>query len=228
MSTSIYFKEEILPDDQYSKEKTDKAQIILHDTAGNSNPINVVAGWKADKVAVATANIIGGLSTKGDAAYDGKIIKCFDSNFWGWGLGIKNDPLKKPRGYYDKRAIQIETCSFGALTKQPDGTFKNWAGGVVPLNQVCDLGFVWRGSQYFQKYTDAQIKALETLILYHCKNHNIVLDKGRVFTVADFEFDIAKFSSKAIAFHVNYRPAGEKADMSPQPNLIAMLNRIHA
>jgi hypothetical protein len=126
------------------------------------------------------------------------------------------------------RNVEVEIGNYGPLTKQANGTFKAWTGRVIPASMVLDLGFVFRGYQYYHKLTDKQLVAIEQVIRYHAKNHNIKLDAGRVFTRADFNFDIPGAQNKAVAFHVNYRTDGEKQDLPPDPRLLDMLNRLHA
>lgn len=225
----FYFKEAVLPDAQYIKQVTEKKQIVLHFTAGGHNPLNDIAGWSSDPARIAAHNLIGGISTSNnETIYDGAIVKAFDSQYWSYHLGVSKDPLRKPRGYWDARSIAIEICNYGPLTKQANGTFKAWTGRVIPASMVLDLGFVFRGYQYYHKLTDKQLVAIEQVIRYHAKNHNIKLDAGRVFTRADFNFDIPSAQNKAVAFHVNYRTDGEKQDLPPDPRLIDMLNRLHA
>lgn len=219
---SIYDFDKSLPASCYNTSVTAKSQILLHHTAGGSNPLNVVAGWASQTAHVAAHNVIGG---RGE--YDGKIVKAIDSKFWPWHLGIKaaSDPTHKPHGYYDSRSIGIEICAWGPLTKNSAGEYISYVGTKVPADQVLDLGQEWRGYQYYHDYSDAQIEALGRLITYHCKNNGIQLDAGRVFTEADFETDIEAFADKAIAFHVNYR--SDKFDCIPSPKLIDLLNQLH-
>lgn len=217
---SIYDQDKSMDDSHYNETKTKKTQIILHHTAGGPNPLNVISGWKSTTTKIGAHSVIGGT---GD--FDGKIIKAVDSDFWLWGLGIKNDPTNKPHGYYDKKAVQIEVCNWGGL-KPVGSDFVTYVNTKVPRAQVVDLGGEYRGFRYYHAYTDAQLAALEKLIRYYCGVHDIVLEKGRVFTIQDFATDIKLFGEKPLAFHVNYR--SDKNDMAPQPKLLAMLNRLHA
>lgn len=224
---SIYFKELVMPDDQYIKEKTVKTGFVLHDTAGSSNPINVVAGWNSTDEKIGAHNVIGGLGPNGETTYDGKIVKAFDSDYWAWHIGLKfaEDNTRKPKGFYDSTNISIEVCSWGALTKKGSKYF-TYLNTEVPSSQVVDLGFDFRGARYFHAYSDAQLEALRTALIYHAKNHKFVIPK-RVFTVDDFNHDVKKYGTQVISFHTNFRPTG-KRDLSPQPKLIAMLNKLCA
>lgn len=213
---------DIMPDAQYVKEITAKKRILLHHTAGSHRPDYTIQGWETDPERIATALVVGGKSTtNGDTSFDGKTYQAFDTKYWAWHLGAKGT-----NGVYDKDSVGIETCNYGGLTPLKDGKFLNYVKKLVPADQVCDLGYVWRGYRYYHAYTDAQIAELEKLIVYLHELHGLKLEKGRVFTVADFETNIVKFSKHTVNFHVNFR--ADKNDMSPQPKLIAMLNRVHA
>lgn len=213
---------DIMPDAQYVKELTKKRRIVLHHTAGSHRPDYTIQGWESNAERIAVALVIGGKSTtNGDASFDGKTYQAFDPKYWAWHLGAKGT-----NGVYDKESTGIEVCNYGGLTKLKDGTFLNYVNKPVPADQVCDLGYVWRGYRYYHAYTDAQIAELEKVIPYLHELHGIAIEKGRVFTAADFETDISKFAKHAVNFHVNFR--ADKNDMSPQPKLIAMLNRVHA
>lgn len=213
---------DIMPDAQYVKELTAKKRIVLHHTAGGHRPDYTIQGWETDPERIATAFVVGGKSTtNGDAAFDGKTYQAFNTDFWAWHLGAKGT-----NGVYDKDSVGVEICNYGGLTPLKNGTFLNYVKKPVPADQVCDLGYVWRGYRYYHAYTDAQIAELAEIIKYLHDVHKMKFEKGRVFTVADFETDIVKFSKHTVNFHVNFR--ADKNDMSPQPKLIAMLNRVHA
>lgn len=224
---SIYAREMVLPDNEYIKTTTKKTQIVLHHTGGSSDPTAVIAGWDVDPARIATHNVVGGISLKGKTEWDGKIVKAIDSKYCAFHLGVKgaDDPTHKPQGYYDRKSVAVEVCNYGQLTLTR-GVFYNYLNTPVPKSMVTDLGKPFRGFQYFQSYTDSQITALMSLIQYHARNEGIVLEKGRVFTWADFECDIKKFGERPLAFHVNFRR--DKWDMYPHPKLITALNDLHS
>jgi N-acetyl-anhydromuramyl-L-alanine amidase AmpD len=220
-------EKKLMSSDHFNNEVTKKTQIVLHHTAGSSNPINVIQGWEVTTTKVGAHFVIGGLSSTGDTTYNGKVCQVVDEDKWIWHLGIKtaNAP-NVPHGYVDKKSIGIEICCWAQLTKQANGTFLNYVNKPISKQYVCDLGFEWRGFQYYHEYTDAQIASLKDLISQLCDTHGIVLEKGRMFTVNDFETDIDANKDRPLAFHLHFRR--DKWDMFPSPKLIAMLNEIHA
>lgn len=224
----IYDVKHLLPLPQIVNEKTQKFQIVGHHTAGSHNPIQVIDAWNTDPDRVASHAVIGGISRAGNTEWDGKIVQAIDSELCAFHLGIKgaNDPLKKPQGWYDRRSLAIEVCSYGQLT-QAGSKFITYVNSEVPASQVCDLGVgnEFRGFRFYHAYSDAQIASLCRLIAYYSKLCGIALEPNRVFTVEDFTYDIAKFSQKSVAFHSNYRTL--KWDLVPQPKLIAALTELH-
>jgi len=216
----------LLSADHYNAVESTKKQIVLHHTAGSSNPIAVIDGWAATTTKVGAHLVVGGISRKGDATYDGQVYQSADYKYWLWHLGIKAGQTTIPHGVLDSQSVGIEICNYGWLTKSADGTYLTYLGNTVPEDQVVDLGTAWRGYQYWHKYTDAQLATIKELVPELADQFGITLEKGRTFDLDDFNVDIDGSSTKAVAFHVSYR--ADKWDLSPQPNLIQVLNDIHA
>jgi N-acetyl-anhydromuramyl-L-alanine amidase AmpD len=214
----------IMPTTCYNNESTKKTQIVLHWTAGSYRPDYVVSGWEAAHNRIATHFVVGGVSGTGDKAFDGKIYQAIPQAKWAWHLGIPG--ADNNHGSHDKSSIGIETCLWGGLTKTVKGEYINYVHQTVPVSQVVKLDQPYRGYLYYHEPSDAQIQSLRVLILSLAQANGIVLDKGRVFTATDFEKDIAKASTKAVAFHSSFR--SDKVDWAPMPKLIQMLNEIHA
>lgn len=207
----------LMKPEQYENTKTKKTQIILHHTAGSHRPDYTIDGWEANTEKIGTHFCIGGKSTSnGDISFDGKIYQAIPEENWIWHLGAKGT-----NGKFDKCSIGIEICNYGALTLK-NGVYLNYVNKSVPASDVVDLGYIWRGSRYYHKYTDGQIAALKELLLYLGKKYNINLKK--VWSIASFETDIPKFSKDGIATHVNYRT--DKNDIVPQINMVTMLNSL--
>jgi len=207
----------LMPVSQYNTAKTAKTQIISHHTAGGHNPNAVVDFWESDAQKVGTHYVIGGKSTRnGDSTYDGVIVQALPETAWIYHLGVKGS-----NGVYDKRSIGIEICNYGYLNFK-NGKYINYVASEVPASDVVDLGFSWRGYRYWHKYTDKQLESLKFLILDISKRLNLNVKKA--WDVKSFETDISKFSKDALTTHVNYRL--DKTDLSPQPNLIKMLNSL--
>lgn len=215
-----------LSEEHYNAKVTKKTQIVLHHTAGSHRPDYTIQGWAATSTRVGAHLVIGGKSTSGDATYDGAVYQCVDYKYWLWHLGLKAGTCQAPHGAVDGASVGIEICNYGALTKQADGTFLHYLNKPVPQDQVVDLGFEWRGYQYWHAYTDAQLATLKEFIPQLSATLGFSLEKGKVWTVDDFKFDPNGYMQKPLAFHVSYRT--DKVDLNPQPKLIAMLNEIHA
>jgi hypothetical protein len=128
-------------------------------------------------------------------------------------------------------SVGIEVCNYGPLTKVGE-VYKTYTGAIVHTDQVCDLGFKFRGFQYYHKYTDEQIEALRELILFIAERDGINIKKGLVEWLAtktpaqafDFSKDAWSGKVKGMLTHTNTRK--DKSDMSPQPNLITMLKSL--
>lgn len=226
----IYDVKHLLPLNQIVATKTQKCSVVGHHTAGSSDPIATIEGWNADPQRVAAHAVIGGIGRTGDTKNDGVIVQAIDSDYYAFHLGIKgsDDPLHKPKGWYDQRTLGIELCNYGPLTFH-GGKYWTYVNSEIPASQVIDLGAgnEFRGYRYYHAYTDKQIHSFCRLIAYYSRICRFKLEP-RVFTLADFSYGVAKAAKQAVAFHVNYRDVGEKQDLSPQPKLIAALNALHA
>jgi hypothetical protein len=170
--------------------------------------------------------VIGGPSINGkETKYDGVIIKCMPDGAYANHLGDNGSQSMHVN------SIGIEVCNFGPLTKVGE-VFKTYTGAIVNKDQVCDLGFKFRGFQYYHKYSDIQIEALRGLILFIEERNGINIKKGLVEWLKtetpqvafDFKTDAYKGKVKGMLSHTSTRK--DKSDMSPQPNLIAMLKSL--
>jgi hypothetical protein len=226
---SIYDIEHLLPHGQFIAEKTQKVGVCIHFTAGSHDPIAVIDAWAANAERIGAHAVIGRTSRKGDTKYNGKIVKAIDSDFSAWHLGIKAqfDVLNKPHGYYDKRYLGIEVCTYGPLTLK-DGKFLTYVNSEIPADQVCDLGEgnEYRGFRYYHAPTAEQLQSLCRLTAYYAHVCGFEIERGRVFTVADFRYDIGFANSKTVTFHTNWR--ADKTDWPPIPAVIDALNALHA
>lgn len=216
-----------LDNDEYFAGPNKPEYLFLHHTAGGDNPFATMMMWNDDnRGRIATEFIIGGPSVKGKAnEHDGVIVKCMPDGGYGWHLGDNGSQ------HMHVNSVGIEVCNFGPLTKVGDN-FKTYTGSIVHEDQVCDLGFTFRGHRYYHKYSDAQLEALKELILFIQDRDGIDIKKGLVHwlnegSVKDaFEFkkDAWAGKIKGMLTHTNTRR--DKSDMSPQPNLIAMLKSL--
>jgi hypothetical protein len=228
---ALDIREKPLPPDEYVREEVPKNAIYLHHTAGGHRPDWVVDGWMADRTAdgkksrVATAYVIGGpSSSSADMAWDGVVVRCFEDRFWGYHLGVRTANAVA----LNARAVGIEICNYGQLTRTADGRFLSYVNREVPRAQALDLGAPFRGFQFYQRYSTKQLGVLRELLLDIANRHSIDLRKGlpallhkrRSFEA--FEMQQAALEGKpGLWTHTNVR--SDKNDCFPQPELIDLL-----
>lgn len=209
--------------------KVDIKSFFLHHTSGWNNPYNTVHDWNTDKRGrVATQYVIGGTSIRkgmyGDDKYDGVVVEAFPNNYIGWHLGSV--------GNYDmiKYSAGVEINNFGYLIKKGNKFF-TYTNTEVPREMVCDLGYKFRGHQYWHAYTEAQIKSLKLLLLHVNKIYpSVNLSKGLPELIYngmpaskafDFQTDAYNAVKHGLWSHTNVRT--DKTDISPQPMIIELL-----
>jgi len=209
------------PDAQFLKTETKKFQIYLHHTAGNASGLGTANWWASNEDRIATSYIVTG-NIKSAKEKDGDVIECFDSKYWAYHLGLKQEVFtanKVPYQSLDKISIGIEVCNWGQLTKLTNGTYKNYVGGIVPNDEVIECKF--KKYSYWHAYTDKQIAALKELLLFLCDKHGI----SKVYNE-----DIWKVTTRAlkgengIFTHNSVRT--DKVDMYPHSKLIEMLKSL--
>ena len=209
---------------QYYEEKYEKKQLFIHHTASSGNAENIISGWNNNIDKIGTSYIINGKAKDNIKYKDGDIIQCFPDNMWAYHLGIKSEVFKKygiPYQALDKTSIGIEIANWGPLTKQTDGTFKNYVGGVVPNEDVIDLGKEFRGHQYYNKYTEEQINSLKDLIIYLCDKYKI----SKKYNEGMWDVNQGCLNgANGIFSHTSVRH--DKYDCFCQPSLINMLKSL--
>ena len=220
---ALKIKQTFLPKHCYNQSVVPKKQIVLHHTAGGPMAQGVYAGWAAKSNKVATAFVI---------ERGGQIYQMFDENHWAWHLGVEpNDRITHFAQGLDAQSIAIELCNWGYLNKQKPRSvnerpiYRNYVFGEVPPEEVCNLGQVWRGLEYFEKYSPAQIIAASKLVKYLAEKHKIPLTG--FYTPSDGWFDInqnALDGKPGLWNHTNYRT--DKTDLSPQPEIIDALCKL--
>lgn len=209
------------PENQYYREETNKNQIVLHHTVSGKGIDGDIATWLSDPSRIATHFII---------ERNGVINQCFSSKYWGHHLGLKSDFLQK-NGFGDfqtrnvilnKGSISIEIDSWGMLTKNLNGTYNScYNKQVTPDIQVIEYANKYRGGNYFEKYTNEQIKSVGELIVYLVKKYNISLKYNEDI------WDVSKNAlngNSGIYTHSSYR--NDKSDCHPQPELINLLKTL--
>ena len=219
----IYYLEK----DEYHAGPNNPEYLFLHHTAGGDNPLAVVDQWNDDtRGRIATEFLIGGPSVNGkNTKYDGVIVKCMPDGGFAAHLGDNGSQ------HMHNNSVGIEVCNFGPLTKVGN-VFKTYTGTIVHPDQVCDLGFKFRGSQYHHKYSEAQIESLRELILFIKERNGINIKKGLVEWLTTktpndaFEFSKDAWAGKVKGMLTHTNTRKDKTDMSPQPELIKMLKSL--
>ena len=220
-----------LDGNEYVKDygKIQPKNFFIHHTAGWNNPYNTINSWnRDDRGRVATQYCIGGISTKvgsyGDDKYNGQVVECFPDNYIGWHLG------KVGNFNMSKYSSAVEICYFGYVTKK-NGKYYTYVNSEVPESMVCDLGYEFKGHQYWHAYTKEQIESLR-LVINHSKKIYPKIDmsaglpqllKDGVHPKDAFDFNDDAYNGrvKGLWTHTNVRK--DKFDCFPQTELVEML-----
>ena len=219
------------PDNQYYKEFTNKKGVCLHHMASDGTTVaGDIDWWQSNVERVATCVSI---------QYNGDISTMFDSRFWAHALGIKIkifDFFGISRIYKTKsngkryvanneilnqEFIQVEIDSWGRLTKR-NGKYYTWTNKEISNDRVQYYPEGFRGSKYFEKYTDKQIESLRLLLLHWKEEYSLDLRyKGDIM----FKVNKRALSGESGLWgHCSFRE--DKDDVHPQPELINMLKTI--
>lgn len=193
---------------QYHESVCPKTQIVLHHTAGGPSAKATKDWWNSNPQRVATDFII-------DA--NGGVLRVLPKGYWAWHIGLGLPEL-------DSRAIGIELCNYGFLTKQGN-VFRNAYGGIV--DNVCTLTIPYRGHIYYENYTNAQLTSLDKLLRAITKEYGIPINKETFKTGEGGIFELmpeALHGKKGIYAHGAYL-AG-KTDMYPHPKLLSLLQNL--
>lgn len=190
------------PSSEYFAEEYNKFIIVLHHTVSGPGQRGDIITWKKYKSRIAAHFII---------ARDGTPYQLYNSKYWGWHLGVGNS-------YLDKHSIAIEIDNWGFLNKRNNEFYTTYGNKVD--TKVIKYPNKFRGHKYYEAYTNEQIKTVGELALYFNQKYNIPL------TYNDDMWDVSQRALNGawgIWTHVSYRPASEKTDCHPQPNLKEML-----
>lgn len=209
-----------LPKGEYLKGNYKNDYIILHHTAGGSNPKSVIDWWGKDSLGkVATEFVIGGQNcTTGNAKYDGQIVRSFPEGCQGYHIGSSGS------SYMNTHSVGIEMCNFGYVKNG-----KTYTGATVDPEQIISLKSSFKGYLNWHKYSDEQIRVLRELLLYIANRDNIDLHEGLykwiklegAIKAFDFHKEAYEGNVKGLLTHTNIRK--DKCDCSPQPNLVDMI-----
>lgn len=180
-----------------------KTQIVLHHTAGGS-AMSAINWWKTrndGKGTIATPYVI---------ERDGTIYQLFNTFAWAHHLGVSGKPN------LCRFSIGIELVCWGAIAESD-------IGKRVPEKEVVDYGFgggaMFRGSRYFQNYTDAQLESISLLlpILSTFADIPLVYNEKNLFSLSPD----ALAGVPGLYTHVSYRQ--DKSDLHPQQELKEVL-----
>lgn len=221
-------------DSEYVKIPCKKTQLVLHFGANSDNAGRMFEGWKNDGAQRATAY---GMEDSGT------IYQGFDDKYYAAHVGYhkgnaraKAHPIfgkyhNRPWGIaIEQRTIGIEICNWGAL-KLINGQYHTWVSkavnpiykvdSIVPEDQVIEYPELFRGMQYFQRFTDKEIESLGYWLKEMGAKHNIPLKYNPKM------WDLCEDAIKGVPgfyCHVSYH--AEKQDLHPQPNLVEMFNTL--
>lgn len=213
----LMIQQKFLSPAQYVKETTKKSGIVLHHTVGGSSN-STLNFWGNTKERVATHFLI---------ERDGTIIQCLPLEDWAFHIfigspGNKISKKYKQRGSeYDRSLIGIELCSYGPLTLRNDNFYTIY-NNQVDKSKVVKVNY--RGSQYWEDYTDEQVESLRKLIL------DLVPKMVQPFELKNDYTDIFDINNDALNLvpgiysHTSYRT--DKSDCTPTPKLLGMLNSL--
>jgi N-acetyl-anhydromuramyl-L-alanine amidase AmpD len=199
----------------YIKKPRNKMQIVLHHTVSGGTAADVVNYWKSQHkkngLYIGTHFII---------ERNGNIFQLFDLDYWAGHIGnCKNSASKF--GYsgmeYSPYSVGIELINWGGL-KVINGMMHNaynkpHSGNSINVN--------YRGYEYFEPYTDEQIKSLEYLLPYLCNELKI----DYRYNPAIWDILPDSFGLKpGIYSHTSFR--FDKSDIYPDERIIKLLKSI--
>lgn len=209
-----------LPKTEYLNGTYKNEYIILHHTAGNDDPKQVVDNWIHDTTGrVATEFIIGGQNaSNGRTTNDGKIVHAYPEGNQAYHIG------KCGSTNLALHAVGIEMCNMGWVKNG-----RTYVNSIVKPDQIIKLKEPFRGYTDWHKYSDKQLQSLKELLIYISKRDNIDLHKGLYEWIKKegiakaFEFHQDAYMGKysGMFTHANIRK--DKFDVSPQPELIDMI-----
>lgn len=213
---------------QYMNKDTEKKfQIFLHHTASSPNPQSVIDDWGRTPERIGTAFVIAGKKTTETSLWtDGEIYQCFGSQYWAWHLGLTEKHLQisnkhKSNEWLNKYSIGIELCNWGPL-KQTSNGFQCWANKIVPDDEVIELNTPFKGSKFYQKYTEYQLDSARELILFLANKYNIPINYKGIEMFSPMKECVEGIPN--LYFHTSCR--NDKYDLYPSPELIKMLQSL--
>ncbi|MCU0439305.1 MAG: N-acetylmuramoyl-L-alanine amidase [Raineya sp.] len=196
-----------------------KEQIVLHHSAGWDNARGMFDSWQKDgQRGVATA--IGIID-------NGTIVRGYNEVFWGHHIGSEN----WNNVALNQKSVAVEICNFGCLMKR-EGKYFAWPnnygtkgpGVEIPESKVIKLNY--KGFEFYEVYTDKEIESLEKWILVMSLRWNIDL----TYRHQDMFPNTGQVSARALqgtnGMFTHNSFIDWKTDISPQPKMISMLEKL--
>ncbi len=192
--------------DQYYPTEYTKNNIFLHHTAGYSAK-DAIDWWNQTPDHVGTPFVID---------RDGTIYQCFDEKKWIYSLGVTGATNT------EKHGIPIEIVSLGFLFKENDGEYYAYPNypshiGKSKVKESDVIAVDFKGHKIWQKYTDAQVSSVISLIKWLVEAYNIPIQDD-VTNFFEYNPKVATQNIPGIWSHTTVRK--DKWDIFPQPNLI--------
>lgn len=184
----------------YYPEVIKKDKILLHYTVGTILSDLTVLTKPNNHVSVAYL-----------VARSGTVYELFDPKAWAYHLGPN---ATGGNTVQSQRSIAIEISNLGALGISPTDPTVLIDTYKKPYCKLTDTQYYvktdYRGSKYFASFTDAQYKAIDSLLLNLCREFKI----QHSFLPPDQRFQHQlKVPQVGILSHVNFRK--DKQDLSP-------------
>lgn len=201
------------PDKHYFRQVRKKVRIVGHHTEGDPPGLGTISWWKTRKGSAGT------VSTPYIIRGDGDVLHLFDDKYWAYAFGL-SIPMAKT---LEMGTVHIELASWGAVIPHPDGGVTDNANTLARIDpaDVITYPAPWRlGFSSFHKYTAAQIATFVELVKEVSIRHGI---ECRYSYETFFALNTVALSGKpGLYSHAAFRL--DKADMHPQPELIAALS----
>lgn len=219
-SAVLGIRDNYLPKNEYLNGRYSNEYIVLHHTAGGDDPKAVIDSWGRDSIGrVATEFVIGGQRcTDGRSTFDGQIYRAFPEGNQAYHIGASGS------SYMNTHSVGIEMCNMGWVKNG-----RTYTNTIVRPDQTVTTAAPFRGYSTWHRYSDRQLRALRSLLIYISNRDGIDLHKGIYNWIKTegpakaFEFhqDAYYGKVKGLITHANIRK--DKFDVSPQPELIDMI-----
>lgn len=197
---------------------TTKHWVILHHTAGHSNPLSTIKNWDTDnRGRIGTQYVIGGLNAAtGKGQYDGLICEAFPSQAFAWHTGTGSSALHL-------HSIGIELCN---IAYSING--ESYVGSTIIPSQEVTLQTPFRGHLFWHRYSDKQLASLKNLLLHISVAHNIDLHTGLyewVKKLGPLGFDVCnlQYANQNRGLYTHANLVRSKSDVFPQPELVDLI-----